>query len=110
MSIKEIARQVGWAGWVVVGLIILLIVGAIVAANTTGPVTEVSTSDDKVIDASNDVIGDTSLPGGEIEDEPERVEDPIVVEDEPETDVPEAMPQTGGGDNGEEFEYYYNWD
>lgn len=109
MKIKEIAKQIGWAGWVVVGLIVVLAVGAIVAANTTRTTSEVADSgEETTIDASDREVGRVDLPSEEnLEDEePEREEEPIVEEVAP----VETMPQTGGGDNGEEFEYQYNWD
>ena len=104
---KNFFKQIGWAGWVVIGLVVVLVIGAIIAANTRGPEPSKDTETEVAVDASDSEVGRVDLPGEDTgESEPAVVEEPIVVEETPET---ETLPQTGAVGQ-EEFEYHFDWD
>jgi len=64
---KEQPTKFGWTGWAVVGLVAVLVVGAIVAANTQAPASEEEDAGQEApLDASGDdvlEIGGDSDPG-----------------------------------------------
>ena len=114
-------RSIGWAGWAVIGLVLLLIIGGIVAANTRGPVTEGEDGKGEVaVDASGDKVIDLT-DGNKKEEEPERSDSPMGTdgarEDEKDSGNTSSsssntsagsLPQTGAVGE-EEFEYTYDW-
>ena len=95
---KEKIAKLGWTGWAVVGLVVVLIVGAIVAANTQTPVAEGGDEPDEVaIDASNDEV--VNVAEESVEEAPVVAGDNVVVIGEA-----ESLPQSGAiGQN--EFVY-----
>ena len=106
---KEKLAKLGWTGWAIVGLVVVLAVGAMVAANTRGPALEDNREDSSLsgIDASYDDVNDVSS-GTNDDHTEEGTDDAPVVSDSAmtgETSEVESLPQTGVVGE-EEFEYY----
>ena len=88
-------KSFGWTGYVIVGLSVILIVGAIIAANTHGPVEEKEEDDFGMID-SDDEEADAGEENEATDDEDREVEEEEIGADE--------LPKTGV-EGAEEFVY-----
>ena len=92
---NEKLKNFGWTGWAVVGLIVILVVGGIIAANSVnqGLGGEIGSGEgDELLDASDDEVYNVSVNDGMVSDE------------EDDGSMTEELPQSGAVGQ-REFEY-----